>query len=67
MLSTYQKIQKVSQLRPGDVTEWELGFITNLADKAERAANAGQVTAFSDKQIDRLDGLYNKHFPDGKE
>lgn len=64
LVSTYQKIQKLAKLTRHDVTAWEHGFILNVVDKAERAVAAGQVTALSDRQLEHIEALYTRHFPE---
>lgn len=45
-------------LGTGDLSTWEEGFVQKLAD----IKNAGQVTALTEKQLDTLQGLFDRHF-----
>lgn len=59
MLSTFQKIKRIEGLAgTKDVTPWEDKFIADIAAKA----NAGQVSGFSEKQMEVVDRLHDKHF-----
>lgn len=63
MLSTYQKIKKIAGLvDTSDLTPWENQFVKDIEAKADQAANSGQVTSLSDKQLDVIERIHSKHF-----
>lgn len=59
MLSTTQMIRRLEGMTgSADLNDWETGFVVSLVAKLE----AGQVTALTEKQIDNLQRLHDKHF-----
>ncbi|MBX3704013.1 MAG: hypothetical protein KF822_09585 [Steroidobacteraceae bacterium] len=59
MLSTTQMIRRLEgMLDSRDLNDWEQGFVESLVQRVE----AGQVTSLTEKQIDRLQALHDKHF-----
>ena len=59
MLSTSQMIRKLEGMTGSpDLNEWETGFVVSLVTKLE----GGEVTKLTEKQIDTLERLHNKHF-----
>lgn len=60
MLSTWQKIERVTGLLDGDLSEWERLFVESMRIKREQAV--GQVVPLSEKQLASLDRLHDKHF-----
>lgn len=59
MISTLQMIRKLEgMVDTKDLNEWENEFVKSMVVKAD----AGEVTKLTEKQIDRLVELHNKHF-----
>lgn len=59
MLSTAQKIKKLAPLLgTKDLTPWEQEFLTSIVARSR----SGQVSGYTDKQMESLDGLLTKHF-----
>jgi len=59
MVSTTVMIQRLEGcLGTGDLTDWQEGFVLNLAERM----HAGEVAALSAKQIDTLEQLHDRHF-----
>lgn len=59
MLSTTQMIRKLEgMLGTRDLSEWESGFVRTLVGKVE----SGQVTSLTEKQLDNLQRLHDRHF-----
>jgi hypothetical protein len=59
MVSTTVMIQRLEGcLGTGDLTDWQEGFVRNLAERM----HAGEVTALSAKQIDTLEQLHDRRF-----
>lgn len=53
-------VKKVAGLQDTrDLTDWENGFVKSLV---ERTKNGDNTTRLTEKQIDRLQELYDKHF-----
>lgn len=59
MLSTTQMIRKLEGMTGSrDLTDWEAGFVASLVEKVE----AGEVTSLTERQLDILQRLHEKHF-----
>lgn len=59
MTSTTVMIERLSgMLGTADLSPWEQGFVRSLVERRE----AGQVTALTDKQVETLERLHDKHF-----
>lgn len=59
MLSTTQMIRKLEgMLGSRDLSDWEQGFVESLVKRVE----SSQVTTLTEKQIDNLQRLHDKHF-----
>jgi TorA maturation chaperone TorD len=58
LLSTNKKVEKCRSLTPHDLTNWEKQFMESV----ERAALAEKIGDLTDKQLDVLDQIYEKHF-----
>ena len=59
MTSTSTMIARLEGcLDTGDLSPWEESFVRRLLE----TKNAGQVTALTDKQLDTLQGLFDRHF-----
>lgn len=59
MLSTTQMIRRLEgMVGSKDLSDWETGFVESLVEKVD----AGAVTKLSEKQVDTLERLHNKHF-----
>lgn len=59
MLSIRQKIERVEALLgTDDLTEYEAGFVQGLVNKVNR----GLSPQLSDRQIEILDQIFDKHF-----
>ena len=59
MISTSQMIARLAgMIGTKDLSDWETQFVKRLVERAE----AGQVLALPEKQIDVLDRLHSKHF-----
>ncbi len=59
MLSTGQMIDRLAgMVGTKDLSDWEAGFISWLV----ASKNAGQVVSLSEKQLEALERLHNKHF-----
>lgn len=59
MISTTVMIQRLEgMLGTNDLNEWERGFVRSLSVKLE----VGLVTQLSEKQVERLIELHDKHF-----
>jgi len=61
-VSLQEKIKAIGGLKDNDLTPWEQGFVVTVGHKAHQATQAGQVTAFSDNQIEKIEQIYDKHF-----
>ena len=60
MKSINSKIQQINGLvDTDDVTNWENEFISSII---ERTQNGFFLTGLSDKQIEIIERIYNKHF-----
>ncbi|MCA8017776.1 hypothetical protein [Burkholderia metallica] len=58
-VSTATMIERLTGLLDThDLTEWEQEFVRKL----DTIRQSGRVTDLSDKQVERLDELHNKHF-----
>lgn len=59
MLSTTQMIRRLEgMVGSADLNDWETGFVTTLVLQLER----GSVTKLTEKQLDNLQRLHDKHF-----
>jgi hypothetical protein len=59
MLSTTQMIRKLEGMVDSkDLNEWENNFVKALVDRA----NSGDVTKLSDRQLEVMLRLHDKHF-----
>jgi hypothetical protein len=59
MVSTSTMITKLAGcVGTSDLSDWEEGFVESLKTRLD----AGEVTRLTEKQVDRLDELYTKHF-----
>ncbi|KVO05596.1 hypothetical protein WJ69_23130 [Burkholderia ubonensis] len=59
LYSTATMIERLTGLLDThDLTEWEQEFVRKL----DTIRLSGRVTDLSDKQVERLDELHNKHF-----
>ena len=59
MLSIQQIIDRLSGLQgTKDVSPWEEGFITTLV----KYRNEGRVDLLSEKQLEIMQSIFNKHF-----
>lgn len=57
--STATMVEKLSGLLgTDDLNEWESGFV----ESCQRKLKAGQVTNLTDRQVETLERLHNKHF-----
>jgi hypothetical protein len=62
LVSLQEKIACIAGLTDDDLTPWEQGFVTTVNAKAKTAASTGQITSFSDKQVENIEKIYDKHF-----
>ena len=61
LISTTTMIRRLQGcLGTGDLSQWEERFVRKLAAQAE----VGQVTQLSERQIEKLEELHEKHFGD---
>ena len=61
MTSTSTMIERLDGCKgTGDLSPWEESFVSTLTVRL----HSGQVTALSDKQVELLERLFNKHFAD---
>ena len=59
MLSTTQMIRRLEGMTGSkDLSDWEAGFVASLVERLE----AGQVTSLTEKQLDTLQRLHDRHF-----
>lgn len=59
MISTATMINRLEgMLGTKDLSEWEETFVQSMV----RARDAGSVTRLSERQIESLERLHNKHF-----
>lgn len=59
MTSTAAMVTKLEGCQgTGDLTEWEEGFV----EKMVRLRDDGRLTSISEKQVETLEQLHNKHF-----
>lgn len=57
--STAVMVEKlVSMLGTDDLSDWETCFVLSL----QRRLAEGQITALTERQVETLDRLHNKHF-----
>lgn len=60
MKSVGQKIQQLEGLLgTTDVTAWEGEFIAGIVERTE---NGAKTTRLSERQVDVIDKIYDKHF-----
>ncbi len=60
MKSINSKIQQIGGLiDTDDVNNWENEFISSIVEKTQ---NGIVLTGLSDKQVEIIDRIYNKHF-----
>jgi hypothetical protein len=57
-ISTQEKVERIRSLTPHDLTAWEQDFRNTI----ERMALAERIGDLSDKQLDIVDRIYEKHF-----
>jgi hypothetical protein len=58
-VSTAVMIEKlVGMLGTDDLSDWETTFVKSLQQRLAE----GQVTSLTERQVDALDRLHNKHF-----
>lgn len=63
MISTYTKVVKISgMLGTSDLNTWETEFVKSMKEKADGAAQSGQVIALSDNQLEKIEQIHKKHF-----
>lgn len=59
MKSVLQKLSQCAGLiDTKDVSEWENGFLKNVVERCE----SDDTTVLTEKQVEVLDRIYNKHF-----
>lgn len=59
MTSTATMIRRLEGLLgTADLNDWESGFVETVSDKLA----AGEVTRLTEKQVETLERLHNKHF-----
>lgn len=59
MLSTTQMIRRLEgMVGSKDLNDWETRFVGSLVQAVER----GEVTSLTEKQLDNLERLHDKHF-----
>lgn len=57
------KLKRLDGLRgTSSVSEWEERFLTDLVPRALEMASRGQVMRFSERQMEVIDNLFQKHF-----
>ena len=59
MLSTSQMIDRLAgMVGTNDLSDWETRFVQSLIDRKK----AGQVTSLTERQLEVLERLHDKHF-----
>ena len=59
MLSTSQMIDRLAgMVGTKDLSDWETRFVQSLIDRKK----AGQVTSLTERQLEVLERLHDKHF-----
>lgn len=63
MVSLQQKLKQLSGLiDTKDIDEKTNQFLKNVCHKGQAAAVAGQVTKFTDPQIEWIENVWDRHF-----
>jgi hypothetical protein len=62
LISLQEKIKALGGLKAADLSPWEEKFCMSVIKIAFDAAQAGQVTALTEKQIEKIDQIYDRHF-----
>lgn len=61
MQSVKQMLERLSGLLgTSDLTDWEQEFVGSVLDRVR--ARGGDTTTLTDKQVEKIDSLYRKHF-----
>jgi hypothetical protein len=61
MISIGKMIERLDGLRDTrDLTAWENTFVMNMVERYQAAGKS--TSSFSDKQVETVEAIYNKHF-----
>jgi hypothetical protein len=59
IVSLNTQVKQVCGLADSDLTDWEAGFVATLSEKT---SDGRDVSGLSERQIEAVEGIYQKHF-----